>query len=174
MNIHSLPIGDSAPDVVNVIIEIPAGTHNKYEYDEKLDVIKLDRVLHSPFFYPVDYGFIAETHADDGDHLDVLLVNDSPTFPGCFVECRPLGLFKMSDDKGIDDKVIAVPVGNPHYKNVQKLSDLEPHLLEEISHFFEQYKKLEKKEVKVIGWSDRTVAVKAIARSHAEYKKGKV
>ena len=170
MNIHSLPIGDKAPDIFNALIEIPSGTHNKYEYDEKLDVIKLDRVLHSPFFYPVDYGFIPETRAEDGDHLDVLLITDSPTFPGCLVECRPIGLFQMSDEKGVDDKILAVPLKNPHYKNVQELEDLEQQLLDEIAHFFEQYKKLEKKAVKILGWKGKGEALKVIEATRKEYR----
>lgn len=170
MNAKKLTIGEDYPEKLNVVVEIPAGGHNKYEYDEELDIIKLDRVLHSPFFYPVDYGFIPGTLAGDGDHLDALVVTDSPTFPGCMVEVRPLGLFKMEDDKGIDEKVLAVPVKNPHFNNVKTMEDLPQNILDGISHFFEQYKKLEKKEVAIKGWGSLQEALDLIKKYSEDYK----
>ncbi len=169
MNYHDLPIGERAPEIITVVIEIGSGTHNKYEYDHTLGVFKLDRVLHSPMFYPVDYGFIPCTHADDGDPLDILVLTDSPTFSGCVCEVRPIGALTMTDDKGGDDKILAVPVGNPHYNSVKDLSDLEPHLLDEISHFFATYKTLEKKEVHIDGWHKREKAYQLIESARKAY-----
>ncbi|MFA7301257.1 MAG: inorganic diphosphatase [Candidatus Shapirobacteria bacterium] len=163
-------IGKSAPKIVNAIVEIPKNTHNKYEYDEKLGVIKLDRVLHSPFHYPFDYGFIPETRSPDGDHLDVLIITDSPVFPGCLLEVKVIGAMLMSDDKGMDEKILAVPVGNPIYKHYKNLSHVSPHLLREIEHFFSDYKFLEDKEPSSIkGWVDRTEAYKIIKEAQATY-----
>ena len=169
MDYHALPIGDKIPEQVNAFIEIPAGTHNKYEYDAELGIMKLDRVLHSPFFYPVDYGFFPQTLADDGDPLDVMVVTDAPTFPGCLSEVRPIGIMHMVDGGEGDDKVIAVQASNPHYSSVKKLSDLEPHILEEITHFFSQYKHLEKKEVEVKEWADQETAFHKIKEAHQAY-----
>ena len=171
MNFHSIPIGDKYPNVLNAIIEIPKGGHNKYEYDEKLNLIKLDRVLHSPLFYPADYGFIPETRAEDGDHVDVLVVTDSPVFSGCLLEVRPIGVLKMSDEHGVDDKLLAVPLHNPHFKKVETLDDLDEHILKEIVHFFEQYKKLEEKEVKVTGWGTKEEALALIHSTNIKYMK---
>ena len=166
-----IPIGKQAPQRINVVIEIPKGGHNKYEYDEEMDAIKLDRVLHSPLFYPIDYGFIPETQAEDGDHLDALVITDSPTFPGCVLLARPLGLLKMKDENGGDDKILAVPANNPHYRNIKNLGDIEPHILQEITHFFEEYKKLEKKFVKVIGWEPKRAAFRLIEKGRRFYGK---
>jgi inorganic pyrophosphatase len=152
MSFHNVKIGSKMPKIVRAIIEIPKGGHNKYEYDEKLDLIRLDRVLHSPLFYPVDYGFIPETRAEDGDHLDVMVITDSPVFSGCVMDVRPIGVLKMSDEHGSDDKLLSVPFHSPRFKRVKSTQDLEPHILKEIVHFFEQYKTLEKKIVEVHGW----------------------
>lgn len=163
-------IGKNSPKVVNAIIEIPKNTSNKYEYDEKLGVIKLDRVLHSPFHYPFDYGFIPETRSPDGDHLDVLVITDSPVFPGCLLEVKVLGAMIMSDDKGQDEKILAVPVGNPIYKHYKKLSDVSPHFLREVEHFFSDYKFLEDKVPSQIkGWVKRKEAYKIIKEAQATY-----
>ena len=169
MDLHALPLGNQAPEKLNVVIEIPTGSHNKYEYDHELGVMKLDRVLFSPFFYPIDYGFLPQTLADDGDPLDVLVVTDAPVFPGCVCEVRPIGLLKMSDDKGGDDKVLAVPADHPRYAHIKELTDVSPHLLEEISHFFSHYKDLEKKTVVVEGWHNRQTAYAVIKTAQAEF-----
>ena len=163
-------IGKKSPKIVNAIIEIPKNTSNKYEYDEKLGVIKLDRILHSPFHYPFDYGFIPETRSPDGDHLDVLVITDSPVFPGCLLEVKVLGAMIMSDDKGLDEKILAVPIGNPIYKHYKKLSDVSPHFLREVEHFFADYKQLEDKEPSTIkGWVKRRDAYKIIKEAKATY-----
>lgn len=162
---NSLLIGSKSPEIVNAFIEIPKGTYNKYEFDKSMEVIKLDRVLHSPFFYPVDYGFIPQTKAEDGDDLDIMVLTDSPTFPGCLLEVVPVGILNMTDDKGPDSKILAVPLKNPHYQNIKDLKDIEPSILNEIQHFFEQYKKLENKTVTVHGWESKSKALELITKT---------
>ncbi|KKS64054.1 MAG: Inorganic pyrophosphatase [Parcubacteria group bacterium GW2011_GWB1_42_6] len=171
MSYHNIPIGKKAPEILNAVIEIPKGSHNKYEFDEELEVMKLDRVLHSPFFYATDYGFIPETRAKDGDHLDAMILTDSPVFCGCMMEIRPIGLFKMIDGGEEDHKILAVPHKNPHYKNIDDIKDIEPHVLKEIEHFFDQYKKLEDKTVQVLGWESKEKAIEMIKETMQAYKK---
>ncbi len=138
----------------DVLIEIPKGSRNKYEYDFELKKIRYDRMLFSSMMYPADYGFIPETLALDGDPLDVLVLVTEPTFPGCVMEVKPIGVFHMADDKGPDEKVICVPVSDPIWNKLNDLSDMNPHLLKEIEHFFQVYKDLENKQVDVEGWGD--------------------
>lgn len=154
MKFEEIPTGSDVPEIVNCIVEVPKGGSLKFEYDERYETFVLDRVLHSPLFYPCDYGFIPMTRSDDGDHLDVLIAVTLPSFPGAVIPARPVGMLKMVDDKGQDYKILAVPVGDPRFKEVQSLADLGEHIPKEIHHFFEIYKTLEKKTVKVIGWSD--------------------
>lgn len=170
--ISNIKIGDNYPKIVNTIIEIPAGTHNKYEYDEEMDIIKLDRVLHSPVHYPFDYGFIPETRCEDGDHLDIMVVTNSPTFPGCLLEARILGALLMSDEHGGDEKILAVPCHHPYFRHMKSLKDVSPHLLDEITHFWESYKYLEKKSkpVKLDGWVSRTEAYKIVRASLKKFR----
>ncbi len=170
MYLH-INIGDHSPKTVNAIIEIPKNTSNKYEYDEEMDIIKLDRVLHSPMFYPVDYGFIPDTRSQDGDHLDVMVITQSPVFTGCLLEVRPLGVLIMNDENGDDEKILAVPVKNPLYNEYQKLSDVPEHFLKELIHFFTEYKRLEDgKEVTVKGWLGRKEAHEIINESAKLYQ----
>jgi inorganic pyrophosphatase len=138
----------------DVLVEIPRGSRNKYEYDFDLKRMRFDRMLFSSMMYPADYGFIPETLALDGDPLDVLVLVTKPTFPGCVIEVKPIGVFHMADDKGPDEKVICVPVSDPIWNKLNDLSDMNPHLLKEIEHFFEVYKDLENKKVDVQGWGD--------------------
>ncbi len=174
MDYHALPIGKNYPDKVNAVIENPQGTHNKYEFDEELNAIKLDRVLHSPFFYPADYGFIPETLGGDGDPLDIFVLTDSPVFSGCVLETRPIGVLIMEDESGQDEKILAVPTKNPHYNHIAKLEDVPESYTKEISHFLEQYKALEpNKWVKVKGWESKEKAFELIKTAHENYKKGK-
>lgn len=169
--ISSITLGEASPKIVNAIVEIAKKTSNKYEYDEKLNIIKLDRVLHSPMYYPVDYGFIPETRSKDGDHLDVMIITDSPVFTGCLLEVRPIGAIVMRDEAGDDEKILAVPVKNPNYDHIQKLSDVSEHFLNELVHFFTEYKRLEKnKDVVVGGWLDRKQAYDIIHESNRVYK----
>jgi inorganic pyrophosphatase len=146
------------PEVVEVVVEIPRGSRNKYEWDEAAGVFRLDRVLASAVHYNFDYGFISDTRAGDGDHTDALLLIDEPTFPGCRVWARPIGGLEMRDDKGPDFKVLCVAVADPHQSHVERLDQVRPHRLVEIEHFFNTYKLLEAKETDVVGWRDAQVA----------------
>jgi inorganic pyrophosphatase len=169
-----LPIGDKAPDVVNAVIEIPRDSQNKYEFDEKLGVFKLDRVGYSALRYPTDYGFIPETRSEDGDHLDVMVVGGDPVFSGCVVDARPIALLRMVDSGDNDEKILAVQDKNPRFATVKDLKDIEafnPHLLKEIVHFWEHYKELQNKEVKVLGWADAKAAKEEIQKSQERYKR---
>ena len=170
MSYKNIPLGQGAPQVINVIVEISKGSRNKYEYDESLDVIRLDRVLHSPVFYPTDYGFIPHTRSDDGDHLDVMIIGTEPLFPGCLVAVRPIGVLDMEDDKGVDYKILAVEEKDPFFKNVHTLEDLDDHYIKEISHFFEVYKNLEDKFVKVHGWKNHEEAFKIINEAKKKFE----
>ena len=169
---HNLPIGATSPKIVNAIIEIPKGSHNKYEYDQEFGIIRLDRVLHSPFFYPVDYGFIPQTLGADGDPVDIMLFNDSVLIPGCLVSARPIGILLMEDEKGQDEKILAVLEKSPHHKEINVLTDVPHHFLKELTHFFTEYKRLERgKHVTVKSWKDVEYAYKVIEKSHQEYLK---
>jgi inorganic pyrophosphatase len=162
MNLTEVPLGPDAPSRVNTIIEIPKGSTNKYEIDPKTGIIRLDRVLFSPLFYPCDYGYIPQTLYSDGDAIDTLVLMTHPTFPGCVVEGRPIGLLKMSDDKGQDDKVICVATKDPRFEEVETLEDMSDHVRREIVHFFEVYKALEEKSVQVLGWASPDEALRII------------
>lgn len=155
---------------IPVIIEIPKGSRNKYEYDKERNVIKFDRMLFSSVQYPTDYGFIPDTLAADGDALDALVLVWEPTFPGCFIETRVIGVFKMSDEKGDDEKVLTVPLNDPLWNHVRSLNDVPPHLLKEIEHFFTIYKDLEHKKTKVVGWEYADSAEVVIKESYERYK----
>jgi inorganic pyrophosphatase len=146
------PSASDFPAIVEVVVEIPRGSRNKYEYDEVAGVFRLDRVLASAVHYNFDYGFISDTRAGDGDHTDALLLIDEPTFPGCRVWARPIGGLEMRDDKGEDFKVLCVAVADPHQAHVEDLEHVRPHRLIEIEHFFNTYKLLEAKETDVVGW----------------------
>ena len=135
-NYLELPVGAKAPELVNAVIEIPLDGINKYEYDKKLEVFRLDRNLFSPVHYPGDYGFIPSTLAADHDPLDVLVLVDTPSFPGCVVEARPIGVLEMTDQGLADEKILCVGEGNPRYKDVWNYSEIYPHILKEITHFF--------------------------------------
>ena len=143
----------------DVLIEIPKGSRNKYEYDFLLHKIRFDRMLFSSMMYPGDYGFIPETLALDGDPLDVLVMGTEPTFPMCVMEVTPIGVFHMTDEKGPDEKLICVPVSDPIWNNRLDIEDINPHRLKEIEHFFEVYKDLEEKKVDVGGWGNVKEAI---------------
>jgi inorganic pyrophosphatase len=137
---------------VEVTVEIPRGSRNKYEYDHQRHLIRLDRVLYSSMHYPTDYGFLSGTIALDGDPLDVLVIVEEPTFPGCAVRARPIGTLDMIDENGVDEKILAVPVDDPRFNDIMSLSDLAEHWSKEISAFFDTYKKLQGKPTEVRGW----------------------
>src|SRR6266542_3569854 len=155
---------DNRERTVEAFVEIPRGSRNKYEYDERRGRIRLDRVLYSSVHYPTDYGFIPDTLADDGDHLDAMVIVEEPTFPGCLVPVRVIGLLDMRDDRGDDEKVLAVPAGDPRFGDVRELDDLAPHWLREIEVFFTTYKLLEEKDTEVRGWRSREAALEVIER----------
>ncbi|OMP31483.1 inorganic diphosphatase [Mangrovimonas sp. DI 80] len=154
----------------DVLIEIPNGSRNKYEYDFDLKKIRFDRMLFSSMMYPGDYGFIPETLALDGDPLDVLVMGHQPTFPMCVMEVKPIGVFHMTDEKGPDEKLICVPVSDPIWNKLSDISDLNPHRLEEIEHFFQVYKDLEEKKVDVGGWGDAKEAYEIFSKCVQRYQ----
>ncbi|MDQ3128715.1 MAG: inorganic diphosphatase [Chloroflexota bacterium] len=164
------PDPDAFPGVVEVVVEIPRGSRNKYEFDEEAEVFRLDRVLASAVHYNFDYGFITDTRAGDGDHTDALLLIDEPTFTGCRVWARPIGGLEMRDDQGEDFKVLCVAVADPHQAHVEDLGQVRPHRLIEIEHFFNTYKLLEDKETDVVGWRDAARARAVLEADRATWR----
>lgn len=165
MSLYSLPPGERVPELVNVVVEIPKGTRNKIEFDPATGTFRLDRVLYASVHYPGDYGFIPGTLSPDGDALDVLVLVTEPTFPGCVLAARPIGVLAMRDEKGVDEKVLAVPAEDPRFGEFDELAELPGHLVKEIEYFFEVYKELEGKETAVLGWEPRASAHAIIERS---------
>jgi inorganic pyrophosphatase len=157
---HDLSPGDKIPGELQVFIEIPQGSRNKYELDKVSGLIKFDRLLYSSVHYPGDYGFIPRTLADDDDPLDVVVITSEPTFPGCLMHVRPIGVFEMRDDKGLDEKILAVPLADPLRSAYFSLKDVRAHYLREVEHFFAVYKELEGKKTEILGWND-------VERAHA-------
>jgi inorganic pyrophosphatase len=149
------------------IIEIPKGSRNKYEYDPALGAIKFDRLLMSAATYPTDYGYLRGTLGEDGDPLDALVCLFEPTFPGCMIPIKPVGMFKMRDEKGVDDKIICVPLHDPYWNHYEQIDDLPLLLRQEIEQFFTIYKDLEGKQVDIGGWRSRSDALKVIAEAQA-------
>ena len=157
---------------VDVLIEISRGSRSKYELDEKTGRLRLDRVLHSSVHYPTDYGFIVDTLARDGDHLDALVLAEEPSLPGTMQRARPIGLLDMEDEKGPDEKVLAVPLGDPRFEEVRTLDDLPRHWQKEIAMFFETYKALEDgKGATVRGWGGVDAAWRAIDDAGRAYRR---
>ncbi|MCL4353469.1 inorganic diphosphatase [Patescibacteria group bacterium] len=169
MSYEKIPLGDKAPQIINAVVEIPKGSHHKYEFDEVLDEIRLDRVLHSPVFYPTDYGFVPHTRAEDGDHLDVLVFVTDPLFPGCVVRVRVVGALDMEDNAGKDYKILGVVEKDPKLSNIQNVNDIDEHYKKEIVHFFEEYKKLEGKWAKINGWLEKEEAYRIIKEGQDRY-----
>jgi len=172
-NYLELPIGDTAPEVLTAVVEIPEDGINKYEYDRTMKVFVLDRVLHSPIYFPGDYGFVPQTVAQDGDPLDILILGDTPTFTGCVYSVRPIGLFEMLDNGVCDEKILAYATGNPRFGDIRNYTEIQSHILLEVEHFFSVYKELEEKEkekeTKVLGWKDREAAYEVIRSSHERF-----
>lgn len=157
-------------EAIEVVIEIPKGSRNKYEYDHERHMIRLDRRLFSATVYPADYGFVPDTLGEDEDPLDALVLLEDPTFPGCLVQAIPVGVFWMEDEKGPDAKIICVPEGDPVWSKITDLSDLPKHLLDEIEHFFNVYKMLEPdKSSSTAGYEGRDAALQVIAAARARY-----
>ena len=162
---------DQFPDVVEIFVEIPRGSRNKYEFDEQALVIRLNRVLSSAVYYNFDYGFIEGTRADDGDHTDALLIIDEPTFTGCHVWARPVGGLEMRDEMGFDFKTLCVALGDPHQQHIERLEQIRPHRLVEIEQFFNTYKALENKDVDVLGWRELDRALEVLAADRDRYRR---
>ncbi len=167
--LYDIDPGPESPEIVRAIVEIPQNSANKYEYDGKLGVFRMDRALYSPMHYPGDYGFIPGTLADDNDPLDVLVLVQQPSFPGCLIEVRPVGILNMVDNDERDQKVLAVPTKNPRYDQIHTMDQIFSHVKREIEHFFTIYKELEGKVTKMQGWGGPREARKAISDSRERY-----
>lgn len=165
---HDISLGDAVPETVQAIVEISRGSKAKYEVDKSSGLLKLDRVLHAAFYYPINYGFIPQTYAGDGDPLDILILSQIDFEPLSIVEARPIGVLRMID-KGLDDKIIAVCTGDVAVNQIEQLDELPAYLLQEIKHFFEQYKKLEHSDVVVEEWKGKAEAHTIIEQSIVDY-----
>lgn len=161
--------GIHPPDQITAVVEIPRGSRNKYELDKDSGMLRLDRVLYSAVHYPGDYGFIPRTLHEDGDPLDVLVRIDEPTFPGCQIEVRPIGVLKMLDLGEPDDKILAVPMHDPLQREYFDIADIPEHFLREVEHFFGIYKDLEGKRVQVLGWEKSESAMEVVMDSIRRY-----
>jgi len=170
MDLSRIP-AQPKPGILNVIVEIVAGSKNKYEFDKDLNALVLNRVLSSSVVYPYEYGFVPNTLADDGDPLDGLVMMDEPTFPGCIIPARPIGMLLMIDGGDRDEKILCVPEKDPRYANVKSLEDVPAHRLEEIAEFFRTYKNLEKKVTEINGWEGLYAVNNLIAECIAAAKK---
>jgi len=167
---HEISAGKNTPKEVNVIVEIPRGSKNKYEIDKETGLIALDRAMHTAQDYPFDYGFIPQSFWDDNDALDVILLTTYPLALGILVNARPVGLMNMVDSGDNDDKIIAVPVDDPRWDEVKDISDVNKHTIKEMEHFFSTYKKIQNKEVAVTGFQNYKAAREAIIRGLVLYK----
>lgn len=168
---HDLASGPHSPEEITVVVETPANSRNKYELDKACGLFRLDRVLHSAVHYPGDYGFIPRTLFDDGDPLDVLILMKEPTFTGCIITARPVGVLRMRDRDEPDDKILAVPLRDPYYEEYFDIADLPQHVLREIDYFFATYKALEGKTVVTKEWDKSELAMQEIERSIDLYRK---
>lgn len=176
MNLYrDMPPGRGAPKQINVVVEIPSGGVNKIEYNEEKGYFELDRALYSAVYYPYEYGFIPQTKSEDGDALDVILLVTHPTFTGCVIRARPIGMLMMTDEAGKDNKIIAVPVSSvdSRFRKITGLDGLDEHIKREIKQFILSYKKLEKKKmVRFEGWGNKEDAKRAILKSIKKYQEG--
>lgn len=162
------PMGDVS-QTVNAIIEIPKGRRTKFEIDKRYGIIKLDRYLYASSHYPGDYGFVPQTLAEDGDALDIIVMVNEPTFPGCLIESRILGLFQMLDGDKRDDKLLAVPSRDPLFADYKDITHVPPHFLKEVEHFFLTYKQLEGSTIKSEGWVGISQALEVLGKSIISY-----
>lgn len=166
---HELDPGPDAPDTLSMVVEIPRGSRNKYELDKATGMFRLDRVLYSAVHYPGDYGFFPRTYAQDDDPLDALVMVTVPTFPGCVIDVRPIGIFRMKDRDEMDEKILCVPVDDPLYEGYGSIDDVPGHFLKEVEHFFSVYKDLEGVRIHPLGWEGRRAARAAIIEAMARY-----
>lgn len=167
---HGVPPGDQAPRIVNAVIEIPQGSRAKYEIDKDSGLLKLDRVIYSSFYYPVNYGFIPQTYGGDKDPLDILVITSLAVQPLTIMEAKIIGVMQMVDSGDADDKIIAVAANDPSVNHYNNIEELQKHFFDELRHFFEEYKKLENKTVIVEEFGDKTTALKIIAEAIEFYK----
>ncbi len=168
--LHEITAGKDVPEVINVIIEIPKGSKNKYELDKETGLIMLDRAMHTSQDYPFDYGFMPQSHWEDGDPLDVVVLTTYPLVPGVLVKVRPVGIIHMVDDGDSDAKIIGVPEKDPRFDDIQDLTDVNKHTIKEIEHFFLTYKQLQKKAVSIDGIEGKAAAIEAILKSQTLYQ----
>lgn len=167
---HDLPPGPNPPDEMTVVVEIPRGSRNKYELNKQSGLFKLDRVLYSAVHYPGDYGLFPQTYALDDDPLDALVMVTVPTFVGCAIDVRPIGLFRMKDRDEMDEKILCVPTGDPLYDDYEDVGDVPGHYLREVEHFFSVYKDLEGARIKPLGWEDARAARATINDALSRYQ----
>ncbi len=168
---HGVPYGEKAPKFVNAVIEIPQGSRAKYEIDKESGLLKLDRVIYSSFYYPCNYGFIPQTYGDDKDPLDILVITSLPVQAMTLMEAKVIGVMQMIDSGDADDKIIAVAAKDPSVNHYNNIEELPPHFLNELKHFFEEYKRLENKTVKVEEFENEQKALGIIEDAIAAYKK---
>lgn len=169
MKLYDIDPGPDCPELVRAIIEIPKNSSNKYEYDGELGVFRLDRALYSPLHYPGDYGFIPGTLAEDGDPLDIIVLVNEPSFTGCMMEARPVGILNMIDKDESDQKILAVPNRNPRFESIHTIDQVFPHTQREIEYFFSIYKELQGVKTTITGWEGPRAARKAISDSRQNY-----
>ncbi|HYD03476.1 MAG TPA: inorganic diphosphatase [Alphaproteobacteria bacterium] len=167
---HDVSYGDKSPEIIDIIIEIPKGSSVKYEIDKDTGLLRLDRVLYSAVHYPGDYGFMPQTLWDDGDPLDVIVISSHPVYPMTIASVRPIGVIHMEDGGEGDDKIIAVYHDDPKYKDYKDLNDASSHVIDEITHFFETYKLLQKKSVKILSTEGAEAAKEAVLKAIKLYK----
>lgn len=167
MNLKKIPFG--TPEAFNVVIEISAGSQDKYEYDPEIEAVKLDRVLYASYKFPANYGFIPRTLAEDGDPADVILLSTNPLLPGIVAEARAIGFMEMVDAGEADNKIIAVPTSDPRFHDIKTLEDLPKHFTKEIQNFFETYKILQNKTVEIKSFSGPDRAIEEIKKTSAAY-----
>ena len=167
--LHEITAGKNVPESINVIVEIPKGSKNKYELDKETGLITLDRAMHTSQDYPFDYGFMPQSHWEDGDPLDVVILTTYPLSPGVLVKVRPVGILHMVDDGESDAKIIGVPEKDPRFDGINNIADVNKHTLKEIEHFFLTYKKLQHKDVVINGVGDAAAAKEAILKSQMLY-----
>lgn len=171
-NLERLPIGDGAPEVVNAVVEVPVGSRNKYEFEPELGAMLRDRVLPGSVRYPMDYGFIPSTQAQDGDALDVLLAAYDPAFPGCVIHARPIGALHIRDSSGEERNILAVPADDPRFHDINAADDLPDQNLDEMAEFFVVYKRLEGDEdVEVLGWLEAAEAHEVIREAATAFER---
>src|ERR1043165_2887818 len=167
---HGVPPGDQAPRIVNAVIEIPQGSRAKYEIDKPSGLLKLDRVIYSSFYYPVNYGFIPQSYGGDKDPLDILVITSLPVQPLTIMEAKVIGVMQMVDSGDADDKIIAVAATDPSVNHYNNIEELQKHFFDELRHFFEAYKKLENKTVIVEEFGDKVRALKIVEQGINLYK----